>query len=281
MHFLLSPHHLPPLSSGAHQCSCGDGTRCLFIRVNSVWSSANSAHICRIDFKDHRLGEMYLAVFFKWGRRRRKKTTQQQYTTDFSFFFFVFSCVRLFYLTVSKRREMSMMFFDKTMNIQYISPFFNGTNLGGNDVTWRTQSHLSLQRAFCFLRGLFVIITNVIALLLLKDRGLGEKRIMLRDIKYVPSINAGPTSLIYVPPPPLLCVCVCDFLTWWSHCIPLTLCMSHVSRHNNCCSLLPLLKWKWALTPGRDCIAEQGLLQRSMARDDTLTPCAISDLQAG
>lgn len=47
----------------------------------------------------------------------------------------------------------------------------------------------------------FIIIRNVIALLLLKDRGMGKKRIMLRDTKYVPSINAEPTSLLCASSP--------------------------------------------------------------------------------
>lgn len=60
----------------------------------------------------------------------------------------------------------------------------------------------------------------------------GGKRIRLRDIKYVPSINAEPTSLLYISLP------VCDFLTWWSYCIPLTPRKSHVRKHNHRCSLL-------------------------------------------
>lgn len=58
--FPLFPCSLLPHAAG--------GTRLLFIRLNSVWSGANSTHIPRIDFKDHRLRNMYLAVLFRMGR---------------------------------------------------------------------------------------------------------------------------------------------------------------------------------------------------------------------
>lgn len=56
--------------------------------------------------------------------------------------------------------------------------------------------------------------------------------IRLRDIKYVLSINVQPTSSLYIS------TAACDFLTWWSYYIPLTPCMSYVSEHNRCRSLL-------------------------------------------
>lgn len=36
------------------------------------------------------------------------------------------------------------------------------------------------------------------------------------------------------------------------------------------------LKWKWALTPGWDCIAEQDFLRRSVAQDNTV--CILGGL---
>lgn len=97
----------------------------------------------------------------------------------------------------------------------------------------RSSEHLSppSQPAFGFVRGAFIIIRNVIALLLLKDRGRGGG-IRLGDMKYVRSINVQPTSSLYIS------TAACDFLTWWSYYIPLTPGMSYVSEHNRCRSLL-------------------------------------------
>lgn len=88
MHFplFLAPPPPPP-PPRAHQRSCGDGTRCLFIRLNSVWSSANSAHICRTDFKDHRLWERYITLGFS-EKKAEKKTTGCRFQDDIWFFYF-------------------------------------------------------------------------------------------------------------------------------------------------------------------------------------------------
>lgn len=88
MHFplFLAPPPLPP-SPRAHQRSCGDGTRRLFIMLNSVWSSANSAHICQTDFKDHRLWERYITLGFS-EKKAEKKTTGCRFQDDIWFFYF-------------------------------------------------------------------------------------------------------------------------------------------------------------------------------------------------
>lgn len=57
----------------------------------------------------------------------------------------------------------------------------------GRAATSQEQKHLSLQRASGFVQRAFIIIRNVIALLLLKDRGRGRKRMEPGDIK----IRAG------------------------------------------------------------------------------------------
>lgn len=65
----------------------------------------------------------------------------------------------------------------------------------------KKQSYRFLQADIWPHAGAFIIIRNVIALLLLKDRGWGEKKDRALDIKYVPGINAEPTSLLYISQP--------------------------------------------------------------------------------
>lgn len=136
---------------------------------------------------------------------------------------------------MGKKKEYSSLILQKKNKCWYfIRCLLNDTHGGlGDGTPQKHKNTFPLQQAFGFVQRAFIIIRNVIALLLLKDRGRGWGGwIRLRDIKYVLSINAEPTSSLYISTP------ACDFLTWWSYYIPLTPCMSYVSEHNHCCSLL-------------------------------------------
>lgn len=93
------------------------------------------------------------------------------------------------------------------------------------------QQQLLVQRRVGSEQRASIIIRNVIALLLLKDRGQRgrEGRMEPGDITYVLSINSEPTSLLFYFPSGLG-----DLRTRRIYCVPLTSCMSHVREHNGC-----------------------------------------------